>query len=116
MFVAPGEYADIRELAEQTMSLQDRMEELAASGVESVRHAAVPPEAAPIDAFAMGSLQVTLAPAALPAVIALVQAWLTDRPVPSVRIAVDGDILKVHAVPTRRQRLLVDAFLHRHSS
>lgn len=115
MFVAPGETADIRELAEQTMSLQDRMEELAAGGVDSVRHAAVPADVAPIDAFAMGSLQVTLAPTVLPAVIELVQAWLTNRAVPYVRMVVDGDLLKVHAAPTKRQRQLVDAFLRRHS-
>jgi len=110
MFVSPGEAFDVVELAEQTMTLRERLLEL---GVDAVRHAGVPAGVAPVDAFAMGSLQVTLTPAALPAVVGLVRAWLVDRPVPSVRLVVDGDLLQVGRA-TRRQQRRVDDFLRRH--
>lgn len=113
MFVTPGETFDVVNLGMETMALHDRLLELAVEGVESVRHGGVPAGVAPVDAFAIGSLQVTLAPAVLPAVVGLVREWLVDRPVPSVRLVVDGDLLEV-GMASRRQQRRVDAFLRRH--
>ncbi|MEE6307856.1 hypothetical protein V1634_13590 [Plantactinospora veratri] len=113
MFVAPGETSDIVELAEETMALGGRLLGLVADGVASVRHGEVPADTKPVDAFAMGSLLVDLVPTALPAVIALAQEWLVDRPVPSVRIVVDDDVLRVGRASPEQQRR-IDAFLRRH--
>jgi hypothetical protein len=113
MFVTPGETSDIVELAEETMALGNRLLGLAADGVDSVRQGAAAAGAKPVDAFAMGSLLVILAPTALPAVIGLVQEWLPHRPVPAVRMVIDGDVLEVGRASRERQRR-VDAFLRRH--
>lgn len=113
IFVAPGETSDIIELAEETMALGGRLLGLAVEGVDSVRQAAVPADARPVDAFAMGSLLVILAPAALPAVIGLVQEWLADRPVPTVRMVIEGDVLEVGRASGKQQRR-INTFLRRH--
>ncbi|MBF9131682.1 hypothetical protein I0C86_22330 [Plantactinospora sp. S1510] len=114
MFLAPGETSDVVELAEEAMALGDRLLGHAVHGVESVRQGDVPAAVRPVDAFAMGSLLVILAPTALPAVIGLVQEWLANRPVPAVRMVIDDDVLAVGRA-SRNQQHRVDAFLRRHA-
>ncbi|MDW5322306.1 hypothetical protein [Plantactinospora sp. KLBMP9567] len=94
------------------MALRDRLLGLAVDGVDSVRHGDVPAGAKPVDAFAMGSLLVVLAPTALPAIIGLTQEWLSNRPVPSVRMVIDDDVLEVGRA-SRNQQRRTDAFLRR---
>lgn len=113
VFVTPGETFDAVELGEHTMALRGRLLELAGRGVESVHRGGVPAEVAPVDSFAIGSLRVTLAPAAVPAVVGLVRRWLAGRAVPSVRLMVGDEVLEVGG-PSRGQRRRVEEFLRRH--
>jgi hypothetical protein len=59
------------------------------------------------------SFEVGDAQSALPAIIGLTQEWLANRPVPSVRMVIDDDVLEVGRASRNQQRRM-EAFLRRH--
>ncbi|MFC0600218.1 hypothetical protein [Streptomyces palmae] len=103
---------DQEELGELTAQLRRRLLELEVDDVRTVRRDGDVPEGAkPGELIAVGALAVSLAPAVLRPVVRLVETWIQNRPVRTVKIETDGRVLELgHASPEQQQRL-VDAFL-----
>ena len=114
--VEGGQETDARELADLTAQLRRRLLELDVETVELVRREEdIPPGAKPVDAIALGALVVTAVPAALRAVVALIDSWLKNRPVRSATMTIDGDSLELTKVSREEQRQLVEAFIGKHT-
>jgi hypothetical protein len=114
--VEGGQETDARELADLTAQLRRRLLELDVETVELVRREEdIPPGAKPVDAITIGALVVTAAPAALKAVVALIDSWLKNRPVRSATVTIDGDSLELTKVSRSEQRQLVEAFIDKHT-
>lgn len=112
--IEPADDSDEVEVADLTAALRRRLLELDVERVEPVRLTEVPADAKPVDAVALGALLVSLAPPVLTAVVGMVETWLANRPVRSVKVVLDGDVLELAGSSRADQRRLVDAFLRRH--
>ncbi len=111
-----GPDTDANEVSELTAQLRQRLLELDVDAVELVRSQDVPAGAKPGDAISLGALIVTLAPAAMTAVIGLLKDWLTSRPVRSARLTIDGDSIELSNVSPEDQEKLTEAFIERHAN
>ncbi|MFG2208803.1 hypothetical protein [Streptomyces sp. NPDC048638] len=112
LVVSGGIDADQEELDELTSHLRRRLLELDIDDVRPVRPGGDIPEGAkPSELIAVGALAVSLAPMTLRPVLHLVETWMRNRPVRTVKVDVDGRVLELgHATPEQQQRL-VEAFL-----
>jgi hypothetical protein len=106
---------DAREVADLTAQLRRRLLELDVETVELRRSEDIPLGAKPVEAIAIGALVVTLAPAALKAVIGLIDTWLKTRPVRSATVTIDSDSIQLGKVSRSEQQQLVQAFLAKHA-
>ncbi|MGR6970521.1 hypothetical protein ACU639_13075 [Streptomyces cynarae] len=103
---------DQEELDELTLQLRRRLLELDLDDVRVERSGAPAPEGAkPGDLIAVGALAVTLAPAVLRPTLRLVETWMQNRPVRTVKFDIDGRTLELAHASPEQQRRLVDAFL-----
>jgi hypothetical protein len=107
-----GDELGQEELESFTAQLRQRLLELDVDDVRMERSDGVPPPGAKSsDLITVGALAVTLAPAVFRPALRVVETWLQNRPVRTVKIDVGGRTLELgHASPDE-QRLLVEAFL-----
>lgn len=110
-----GPDADAREVSELTARLRKRLLELDVERVEPARSADVPAGSKPGDAITIGSLVITLAPAALTAVVGFLKDWLVNRPVRGAKVTIDGDSIELTNVSTADLERLAAAFVERHA-
>jgi hypothetical protein len=75
-----------------------------------------PPDSKAVDALALGGLLVSLVNASgvLASVVEAIQSWVVGRGPRSVRLELDGDVLEVSGVSSRRQDELIKVWLDRH--
>ncbi|GAA2114920.1 hypothetical protein [Streptomyces synnematoformans] len=104
--------ADDDELDALTGQLRQALLELEVDDVRPVRAAGAAPEGAkPGEAVAVGVLAVTLVPVVLRSVVRLVEVWLQNRPVRSVRLELDGRSLELGDASGAEKQRLIEAFL-----
>lgn len=112
LVVSGGADVDQEELDELTLQLRRRLLELDVDDVRVERSGAPVPEGAkPGGLLAVGALAVSLAPAVLRPALHLVETWLQNRPVRTVKVDVDGRTLELGHASAEQQQRLVDAFL-----
>jgi hypothetical protein len=111
-----GPDTDSEELARLTEDLRHRLLELDVEAVDLVRTDDIPIGAKPIDAFSLGALAVTAAAGTAKAVIDLVRAWITTRPVRGAKVTVDGESLELNGASAADLERLARAFIDRHTS
>ncbi|MFE2159232.1 hypothetical protein ACFW9M_15630 [Streptomyces lydicus] len=100
---------ELQSLAEQ---LRRALLELDVEGVQLARRSAAAPEGAkPGEALAVGALVVTTAPLLVRQVLQLVDTWLRNRPVRSVKVELDGASIELGHASAEDQRRLIDAFV-----
>jgi len=111
-----AEGADVEEIAELTRQLRRALLELDVDAVEPVPEGKAPPDSKAVDALALGSLLVSLVNASglLGSVVDAVQSWVAGRGPRSVRLELDGDVLEVGGISSRRQDQLIKVWLDRH--
>lgn len=111
--VAGGADVDDEELDALTAQLRQALLELEVDDVRAGRAAGGAPEGAkPGEAVAVGVLAVTLAPVVLRSVVRLVEAWLQNRPVRSVRLELAGRSLELGDATDAEKQVLIEAFLN----
>ena len=106
--------SDLEEHAQLTTQLRQRLLELEVERVDLVRGGEVPPGSKVADPITIGAIAVTLAPAAIQAVIGLLQSWLKDRPVRSVKLTLGRDSLELSNASPEQLEQLTRAFVARH--
>jgi hypothetical protein len=106
--------SDLEEHAQLTTQLRQRLLELEVERVDLVRGGEVPPGSKVADPITIGAIAVTLAPAAIQAVIGLLQSWLKDRPVRSVKVTLGRDSLELSNASPEQLEQLTRAFVARH--
>lgn len=112
MTVAGGADVDDEELDSLTRQLRLALLELEVDDVRAARASGGGPAGAkPGEAVALGVLSVTLAPVVLRSVVRLVEAWLQNRPVRSVRLELDGRSLELGDATDAEKQRLIEAFL-----
>jgi hypothetical protein len=103
---------DAEELDSLARRLRDRLLELDVADVRLARAAGpVPDGAKPGELIVAGGLAVTLSPVLVRAVVNLVETWLRNRPLRSVKVAVGDRTIEVGHASREEQRRLVDAFV-----
>jgi hypothetical protein len=103
---------DQDELDELAAQLRRRLLELDVDDVRVGRSDGTVPEGAkPGELIAVGALAVSLAPAVLRPALRLVETWMQNRPVRTVKIEVDGRVLELGHATAQQQQRLVESFL-----
>jgi hypothetical protein len=112
-----AEDAEVEEVAELTRQLRRALMELDVDAVEPVPAGPAPPDSKAAEALAVAGLLVSLVNASgmLGSVVEAIQSWLTGRGPRSVRLELDGDVLEVSGVSSRRQDELIRVWLDRHA-
>jgi hypothetical protein len=95
-------------------------EEIAELDVDAAELAAggdAPPGTKSVDAIALGGLIVSLANASglLASVVDAIRSWVSGHGPRSVRLELDGDVLEVSGISSRRQDQLIKLWLDRHA-
>lgn len=112
LVLSGGQDLDQEELEALTAQLRQRLLEVDVDDVRMERsHGAPPPGAKPGELVTVGALAVTLAPAVFRPALRVVETWLKNRPVRTVKVDVDGRTLELGHASPEEQRLLVEAFL-----
>jgi hypothetical protein len=114
---ADAEGGDVEEVAELTRQLRRTLLELDVDAVEPVPAGKAPPEAKAVEALALGGLLVSLVNASglLASVVEAIQSWVVGRGPRGGRLELDGDVLEVSGVSSRRQDELIKVWLERHA-
>jgi hypothetical protein len=111
--VSGGTDVDQEELAQLTAQLRRWL--LDGLDVGYVRTAPsdgdVPEGAKPGELITVGALALSLAPAVLRPVLHLVETWMQNRPVRTVKVDVDGRVLELGRASPEQQQRLIEAFL-----
>ncbi|MFJ9870196.1 hypothetical protein [Streptomyces sp. NPDC101165] len=104
---------DAEELDALGRQLRRQLLELDVDDVRAARSGTdIPFGAKPGELIAAGALVVSLAPVVLPAVLQLLDTWMQNRPVHSIKVERDGRSIELgDATPEERQRL-IDDFLN----
>ena len=112
-----AEGAEVEELAELTGQLRRTLLELDVDAVEPVPTGQAPPDTKAVEALALGGLLVSLVNASglLSSVVETIQSWVVGRGPRSVRLELDGDVLEISGVSSRRQDELIKVWLDRHA-
>jgi hypothetical protein len=115
--VQPLADADAGELAQLVGELRAELLDTDVDRVDLWRGIPPPTGAKAIDAVAAGRLVVGLARSAprLRAVVTAIARWVASRPVRSVKIQIDGDVLEVTGIDAADQRALMDVWIARHA-
>jgi hypothetical protein len=108
--------ADALELDASTYDLRQRLLELDVEAVVPVEDDRAPVGTRSGEAVVIGSLAVALGPVALRSVVALVDAWLRNRPIRRVTVTIGKDRMAIENAARADVRELVDAFVARHTS
>ncbi|MEV5239071.1 hypothetical protein AB0K89_08155 [Streptomyces cinnamoneus] len=112
LVVSGGSDVDQEEVEQLTTQLRRRLLELDVDDVRTARSDGETPEGAkPGELMAVGALAISLAPTVLRPVLRLVETWMQNRPVRTVKIEVDGHVLELGHVSPQQQQRLVEAFL-----
>jgi hypothetical protein len=111
-----GPDTDTEEVAGLAEELRRRLLELDVEAVDLVRTDDIPMEAKPLEAFSLGALAVTAAAGTVKAVVGLVRAWITARPIRGAKVTVDGDSLELTGASAADLERLARAFIDRHIS
>ena len=112
-----AEDADAEEIAELTQQLRRALLELDVDAVEPMPEGNAPPGTKAGEALALGALLVSLVNASglLAAVVDAIQSRVAGRGPRSVRLELDGDVLEVSGISSRRQDQLIKVWLDRHA-
>jgi hypothetical protein len=112
-----AEGAEVEEVAELTRQLRRTLLELDVDAAEPVPAGQAPPDTKAVEALALGGLLVSLVNASglLASVVEAIQSWVVGRGPRSVRLELDGDVLEVSGVSSRRQDELIKVWLDRHA-
>jgi len=115
--VDAGDDADLEELDELTTELRRRLLDLDVVAVEALRAGDAPPGTRAGDAFAIGSLIVSLvaSPELLKGTIGTIQGWLSARSGKSVELELDGDKIKLTGLTSEQQARFIELFVERHA-
>jgi len=105
---------DQEELDRVTRQLRQHLLQLDVADVEFVHTGEPPAGAKAVDPAAIGALAVTLAPGAIQGIIGLVQSWLKDRRVSSIKITLGHDSLELANASPAQLEQLTSAFIARH--
>jgi hypothetical protein len=113
-----AEDSDAEETAELTRQLRRTLLELDVDAVAPMSEGNAPPDAKAGEALALGGLIVSLVntPGLLASVVDVTQSWVAGRGPRSVRLELDGDVLEVSGISSRRQDQLIKVWLDRHAS
>jgi hypothetical protein len=112
LVVSGEDDVDQEELDELTLHLRQRLLELDVDDVQVGRaNGAAPEGSKPGELIAVGTLAVSLAPAVLRPALRLVETWIRNRPVRTVKVDIDGRTLELGHASAEQQRRLVDAIL-----
>lgn len=112
-----AEDADTEEIAELTKQLRRTLLELDVDAVDPIPEGEAPPGTKAVDALALGGLMVSLVNASglLASVVDAIQSWVVGRGPRNVRLELDGDVLEVSGISSRRQDQLIKVWLDRHA-
>jgi hypothetical protein len=115
--VEVGPSDDAEAVAKATLQLRRELLDLDVDAVEQPRAAEPPPGSRAAELVAFGTLIVTVAQSQLLVqVVAAIRSWLAGSQQRSIRIELDGDILELSGLSSRRQQQLADEWLQRHLS
>jgi hypothetical protein len=114
----PASDVDNDELDQLTLQLRARLlDELDVNEAGSATAVGVVPDNAKSQsAVTLGTLVLALSPIALHSMAQVIQAWLKNRPLRSVKVTIAGDSIELSHATTSDQRRLVDSFVDRHSA
>lgn len=109
--------AEPEETAELTRQLRWELLELDVDAAELAAGGEAPPGTRAADAIALGGLIVSLANASglLASVVNAIQSWVSGHGPRSVKLELDGDVLEVSGISSRRQDQLIKVWLDRHA-
>ncbi|MFE7572211.1 hypothetical protein ACFU76_35590 [Streptomyces sp. NPDC057539] len=105
---------DQLELEALALQLRARLLELEVERVELARCQGAPDGSKSGEIFAVGALAVALSPVALRGVLRLLEAWMENRPIRSVRVSLGEDSIDLEVASAEEQQRLVDAFIEAH--
>lgn len=114
LVIERGPDVDVEELDLLTRQLRDQLLQLDVEDVRPLTGGVAPPGSKAGDPAAIGSLVVTLAPAAIQGVIGLLQGWLHGRPAAGVKVTLGRDTLELTNATAAQVDQLTRAFLARH--
>ncbi|MET9977159.1 hypothetical protein ACFYOI_19605 [Streptomyces microflavus] len=116
--VVPALDSDLEELAELAEKLQSYLLEAEPDlrDVRMVRDGHVPEGSKPGEVIAVGVLAVTLAPVVLRSVVRVLEVWIKNRPVRSVKVTVGKDTIELNATSDAIQQKAIDYFTAIHKS
>lgn len=104
--------SDAEELAHLAGLLRRELLQLDVEDVRVARADGKAPEGAkPGEAVAVGALVVAAAPLLVRQVVTLIDTWLRNRPLRTVRVEFDGRSIELGHATAEEQRRLIDAFL-----
>jgi hypothetical protein len=104
---------DEEELAYLAGLLRRELLELDVEDVRVAQSAAEPPLLAKSgEAVAVGALVVTVAPLLLLQVLKLIDTWLRNRPLRTVKVELDGRSIELGHASAEDQQQLIDAFIN----
>lgn len=109
--------AEPEEIAELTRNLRSELLELDVDAAELAAGGDAPPGTKSVDAIALGGLIVSLANASglLASVVDAIKSWVSGHGPRSVKLELDGDVLEVSGISSRRQDQLIKLWLDRHA-
>jgi hypothetical protein len=111
--LVPTRDTDEEELAYLAGLLRRELLALDVEDVRVARDAAEPPLLAKSgEAVAVGALVVTVAPLLLRQVIKLIDTWLRNRPLRTVKVELDGRSIELGHASVEDQQRLIDAFVN----
>lgn len=110
-----GPDADAEDVTEATIQLRRELLELDVDAVEIPSAGEPPPGTRAAELAALGALAVTIAKSQLlPAVVAVIQSWLSRSRHRSIKLELGGDVLELTGLSSDEQRRLTDEWLRRH--
>src|SRR5579863_2510707 len=104
--------ADNEDSVELARHLRQRLLELDVDEVELLS-SGLPPRGAKGDPLTLPALAVTLAPAAITALIGMLQSWLSRHQAASVTVEKGGEKLTITGTLSQQQQRMVEVFLNR---
>ena len=107
--------ADDEDRAELARRLRQQLIEADVDSVEFARSEA-PPAGAKCDPVSLTALAVTVAPAAITAMIGMLQMWLSRHDRASVTVESGGEKFTLTGTLSSEQKQMVEAFLNRHKT
>ncbi|MEV4078778.1 hypothetical protein AB0J43_00615 [Nonomuraea fuscirosea] len=103
------------ELEVLTVNLLKTVSEIDVAGVQRPSGGLAPSGAKPGDIATLGVLLVTTAPILIRPLVQLLETWVKNRPVRSIKVQIGDDTIEVSRLSERGQRALIEAFIMKHS-